>query len=258
MTIRCTPAWWAAGCWSPPDPDRVRVWCEATWSPTIYGLGRHQTITDPAHVRAAEALRQQRFALVRPAAETEVEQRQSSDSDVESRPTCENPAARPRQAGPQGSPDTRGIPAGLPATRSRRPRRAGRRGLDRDCPLPAPQSLEEFDFDHAIGLKRNLIAHLATSDFVASKENVSFLGPPGIQSHCAYRDALVEDGIPDPSIPIDDIEAAERARLTSNGVVFTQPPTDIGTAVVAVFDETCGNLIQLIEEKPDENHDDAR
>jgi hypothetical protein len=85
MTIRCTPAWWAAGCWSPPDPDRVRVWCEATWSPTIYGLGRHQTITDPAHVRAAEALRQQRFALVRPAAETEVEQRQSSDSDVESR-----------------------------------------------------------------------------------------------------------------------------------------------------------------------------
>jgi len=27
---------------------------------------------------------------------------------------------------------------------------------------------------------------------------------------------------------------------------------------VAVFDDTCGNLIQLIEEKPDENHDDAR
>jgi hypothetical protein len=43
-----------------------------------------------------------------------------------------------------------------------------------------------------------------------------------------------------------------------NGVVITQPPTDIGTAVVAVFDDTCGNLIQLIEEKPDENHDDAR
>jgi predicted enzyme related to lactoylglutathione lyase len=56
---------------------------------------------------------------------------------------------------------------------------------------------------------------------------------------------------------IDDIEA-EHTRLTSNGVVFTQPPTDIGTAVVAVFDDTCGNLIQLIEEKPDENHDDAR
>jgi hypothetical protein len=44
----------------------------------------------------------------------------------------------------------------------------------------------------------------------------------------------------------------------SNGVVITQPPTDIGTAVVAVFDDTCGNLIQLIEDKPDQNHDDAR
>jgi hypothetical protein len=43
-----------------------------------------------------------------------------------------------------------------------------------------------------------------------------------------------------------------------NGVVITQPPTDIGTAVVAVFDDTCGNLIQLIEDKPDQNHDDAR
>jgi predicted enzyme related to lactoylglutathione lyase len=46
--------------------------------------------------------------------------------------------------------------------------------------------------------------------------------------------------------------------LTSNGVVFTQPPTDVGTAVVAVFDDTCGNLIQLIEEKPEPNQDDAR
>jgi predicted enzyme related to lactoylglutathione lyase len=72
-----------------------------------------------------------------------------------------------------------------------------------------------------------------------------------------YRDALVEDGIPLAQFAVDDIEA-EHARLTSNGVVFTQPPTDIGAAVVAVFDDTCGNLIQLIEEKPDENHHDAR
>ena len=62
-----------------------------------------------------------------------------------------------------------------------------------------------------------------------------------------YRDALVEDGIPLAQFAVDDIEA-EHARLTGNGVVFTQPPTDIGAAVVAVFDDTCGNLIQLIEE----------
>jgi predicted enzyme related to lactoylglutathione lyase len=70
-----------------------------------------------------------------------------------------------------------------------------------------------------------------------------------------YRDALVEDGIPLAQFAVDNIEI-EHARLTSKGVVFTQPPTDVGTAVVAVFDDTCGNLIQLIEEKPDENHDD--
>lgn len=65
-----------------------------------------------------------------------------------------------------------------------------------------------------------------------------------------YRDALVEDGIPLAQFAVDDVEA-EHARLTAKGVVFTQPPTDIGTAVVAVFDDTCGNLIQLVAEKPD-------
>jgi DNA replication protein DnaC len=45
--------------------------------------------------------------------------------------------------------------------------------------FPARKSLEEFDFDHARGLKRDLIAHLGTLDFVAGKENVIFPGPPG-------------------------------------------------------------------------------
>jgi DNA replication protein DnaC len=45
--------------------------------------------------------------------------------------------------------------------------------------------LEEFDFEHARGLKRDLIAHLATLDFVVAKENVVFLGPPGTgKTHC--------------------------------------------------------------------------
>ena len=41
------------------------------------------------------------------------------------------------------------------------------------------KSLEEFDFDHARGLKRDLVAHLGTLDFITGKENVIFLGPPG-------------------------------------------------------------------------------
>jgi predicted enzyme related to lactoylglutathione lyase len=66
-----------------------------------------------------------------------------------------------------------------------------------------------------------------------------------------YRDALVADGIPLAQFAVGDIRA-EHARLTSRGVVFTQPPTDVGAAVVAVLDDTCGNLIQLIEMKRDE------
>jgi predicted enzyme related to lactoylglutathione lyase len=63
-----------------------------------------------------------------------------------------------------------------------------------------------------------------------------------------YRTALVEDGIPLVQFAVDDVEA-EHSRLTARGVVFTQPPVDVGTAVVAVFDDTCGNLVQIVAEK---------
>ncbi len=75
------------------------------------------------------------------------------------------------------------------------------------------------------------------------------LEPAGHPAVKPYRDALAEDGIPLAQFAVDDVEA-EHARLTKAGVSFTQPPNDIGTAVVAVFDDTCGNLIQLITEKP--------
>ncbi|KZS79293.1 transposase [Mycobacterium persicum] len=46
--------------------------------------------------------------------------------------------------------------------------------------FPARKSLEEFDFEHARGLKRDTIAHLGTLDFVTARDNVVFLGPPVI------------------------------------------------------------------------------
>jgi DNA replication protein DnaC len=55
----------------------------------------------------------------------------------------------------------------------------GGEGRIRAARFPARKSLEEFDFEHARGLKRDLIAHLGTLDFVVAKENVVFLGPPG-------------------------------------------------------------------------------
>jgi DNA replication protein DnaC len=45
--------------------------------------------------------------------------------------------------------------------------------------FPARKTLEEFDFDHQRSLRRDQIAHLGTLDFVAGRENVVFLGPPG-------------------------------------------------------------------------------
>src|SRR6476619_4518238 len=55
----------------------------------------------------------------------------------------------------------------------------GGEGRIRAARFPARKSLEDFDFDHARGLKRELIAHLGTLDFVTAKENVLLLGPPG-------------------------------------------------------------------------------
>ncbi|ERN41912.1 lactoylglutathione lyase [Rubidibacter lacunae KORDI 51-2] len=61
-----------------------------------------------------------------------------------------------------------------------------------------------------------------------------------------YRAALVGDGIPATSFRVSDLDAEFR-RLTSLGVSFTQEPVDAGATKVAVLDDTCGNLIQLVE-----------
>lgn len=63
-----------------------------------------------------------------------------------------------------------------------------------------------------------------------------------------YRDALMEDGIPLASFAVDDVHA-EYERLVAKGVRFLQPPVDHGTVVTAVLDDTCGNLIQIAQEK---------
>lgn len=59
-----------------------------------------------------------------------------------------------------------------------------------------------------------------------------------------FKDALVADGIPFTSFAVPDVQA-EFDRLTALGVRFTQPPTAMGPVTTAVFDDTCGNLIQI-------------
>src|SRR5262249_58493115 len=70
------------------------------------------------------------------------------------------------------------LAAGLQREVAARESRGGE-GRIRAARFAARKSLEEFDFDHARGLRRDLIAHLGTLDFAAAKENVVFLGPPG-------------------------------------------------------------------------------
>ena len=61
-----------------------------------------------------------------------------------------------------------------------------------------------------------------------------------------FKSALVNDGIPAASFKVDDLKK-EFERLRHLGVEFTVEPMDAGTVRMAVFDDTCGNLIQLIE-----------
>ena len=61
-----------------------------------------------------------------------------------------------------------------------------------------------------------------------------------------FTAAIKADGIPFTAFSVDDIKA-EVERLQAAGVSFTQEPTNIGQATIAVFDDSCGNLIQLIE-----------
>lgn len=61
-----------------------------------------------------------------------------------------------------------------------------------------------------------------------------------------YRAALVADGIPAHSFQVSDL-TAEHERLIGLGVRFVQDPVEAGPVRMAVLDDTCGNLIQLIE-----------
>src|SRR5262249_21654550 len=56
---------------------------------------------------------------------------------------------------------------------------------------PARKSLEEFDYEPARGLKREMISHLGTLDFIAGRQNIVFLGPPGTgKTHLAIGIAI--------------------------------------------------------------------
>jgi catechol 2,3-dioxygenase-like lactoylglutathione lyase family enzyme len=72
------------------------------------------------------------------------------------------------------------------------------------------------------------------------------LEPDGHPAAKPFKEALANDGIPYTSFAVEDVYA-ECERLRALGVRFTQEPLEMGAVVTAVFDDTCGNLIQIAQ-----------
>ena len=61
-----------------------------------------------------------------------------------------------------------------------------------------------------------------------------------------YQEGIFAQGIPAASFGVTDIRA-EYERLTSLGVAFTTEPTEVTNVTIAIFNDTCGNLIQIMQ-----------
>ncbi len=72
------------------------------------------------------------------------------------------------------------------------------------------------------------------------------LEPNGHPAASAYQTALRNDGIPVTAFESADVQA-EAQRLKQKGVVFTVDPTAAGPVTIAIFSDTCGNLIQIYQ-----------
>jgi catechol 2,3-dioxygenase-like lactoylglutathione lyase family enzyme len=72
------------------------------------------------------------------------------------------------------------------------------------------------------------------------------LEPMGFPPARTYQKALFEAGIPATAFAVDDIQK-EYERMKKLGVAFRSEPTKMGPTTVAVFEDTCGNLIQLYQ-----------
>jgi predicted enzyme related to lactoylglutathione lyase len=62
----------------------------------------------------------------------------------------------------------------------------------------------------------------------------------------SYQAAIFQQGIPLTAFAVEDIQK-EYERMKKRGVVFKMEPTQAGPATAAVFEDTCGNLIQLVQ-----------
>jgi predicted enzyme related to lactoylglutathione lyase len=62
----------------------------------------------------------------------------------------------------------------------------------------------------------------------------------------ALKESLVKDGIPFTAFQVNDVQQ-EYERMKEHGVEFTMEPTNMGMSTAAIFDDTCGNLIEIYQ-----------
>ena len=88
---------------------------------------------------------------------------------------------------------------------------------------------------------------LVSKDWQDGPELLLEPAPLHFEPSKVFQDALMEAGYPWTQFDVDDVQA-EYDRLTGLDVEFSVKPTEMGTVKVAVFNDTCGNNIQLVEE----------
>ncbi len=72
------------------------------------------------------------------------------------------------------------------------------------------------------------------------------LAPNSNPAARAYQHALLEQGQPAAMFATDDVRA-DYERMKARGATFTMPPTDVTASIIAVVNDTCGNLVQLTQ-----------
>ena len=87
---------------------------------------------------------------------------------------------------------------------------------------------------------------LVSKDWQDGPELLLEPAPNHFEPSKVYQDALMEAGIPYTQFEVDDVQE-EYDRLTALGVEFSMKPTEIGIWKIAVFNDTCGNNIELVE-----------
>jgi catechol 2,3-dioxygenase-like lactoylglutathione lyase family enzyme len=129
------------------------------------------------------------------------------------------------------------------------------------------------DQDKALKFYTNVLGFVKKLDFPAGKFKwltvVSPEEPEGTQLLLApadiggfhgpaaktYQETLFKQSIPAANFFVEDIQK-EYARLKDLGVVFTMTPSKTTGSIIAVLDDTCGNLIQLTQLTWDMNKSD--